>query len=356
MAFHGGDIYSLNRTVLDYSSNINPLGVPESFKEALIECIDEFTKYPDIQYRELKGNIGKYLNIESRYIVPGNGAVEIIHAVIASCNVQAIATLSPTFAEYREGAKRADIPCYEYNVFNEDYTRVDLQSLLEQIEDNTGVVICNPNNPTGTFIETNELVQFLEKLVKKKSFLIVDEAFIEFTDEFPNNSMIRHIEEYQNLFVVKAATKFFGMPGIRLGYGISGNYNILNKIEEKFSPWCVNTSAVIAARTVFFDKEYILKSGKLIKEEREFFVSELNNIKNLCAYTTNSNFILLKILDNNLNAHILKERLLRKDVLIRTPEGFNSINNKYFRLAIKDRVSNNKVLDALREVMQENTI
>lgn len=348
--FHGGDIYNHNGLgLIDFSSNINPLGVPESFKNALYNGLDEFTKYPDIKYITLRKNIGEYLKVDNiDFIIPGNGAVDIIYRAIEAANCSKVISLSPTFSEYFNAANKAKIPYEEVSVFYDDYENVNLEEILNKVVENTLVIICNPNNPTGTLISREKMSFLIKKLEKKKSTLIIDEAFMEFTPKSEENTMIPLIEKYNNLIIVRAATKFFGMPGIRLGYGLTANKNFINKMWDGMEPWSINTAAVIAGNTVFKDVEYIARSKKWIEEERGYLYKHLNEFNDIKAYKSSSNFHLIKILREDIDAYGLKENLIESKILIRVPKGFKNLSEFYFRLAVKDRVSNDILLEALK--------
>ncbi|CAG7840885.1 pyridoxal phosphate-dependent aminotransferase [Clostridium haemolyticum] len=353
MNFHGGDIYSIKNNVLDFSSNINPLGVPESFKKALTENINDFIRYPDIKYTELKNTIKDYIGIDDiDKIVQGNGAVEIIYKAIGAVKCNKVYIVSPTFSEYRRAVELNNLECEEIDVFDEEYSSIDIEKLLNKVQENSLVIVCNPNNPTGSLIKREVMIELVEKLKDIKSSLIIDEAFIEFTPNSDENSMIPLVLNYNNLIIVRAATKFFGMPGIRLGYGVTENIEYMNNIKEKLEPWNINTAAVIAGNTVFKDTEYIKKSKEWIAKEREFLYGELNKFQELKIYKSNANFHLLKINKSSINAYKLKDMLVKEGILIRVPKGFYNLSDLHFRLAIKDRTSNEILISKLKMIFK----
>jgi threonine-phosphate decarboxylase len=355
MNFHGGDIYSCKGRVLDFSSNINPLGVPESFRRALFERINDFTRYPDIKYRALKQALAEYLSLNApETIIPGNGAVEIIFKAIMALNLSSMINLSPTFSEYARAARQKGVKVIDLNAYDQEFCRLDFEKIMASVEEKSLVVLCNPNNPTGTLVEKTEVCDFARRLKEKDSFLIIDEAFIEFTDDYPKNSMVSEFQDYRNVLVIRAATKFFGMPGIRLGFGVTQNLDLVRGIEAQLEPWNVNAAAVIAGCTVYKDEAYINASRRWAKEEREFLFHRLKEIEELKVYPSQANYHLLKIRDEKIDAWELKELMLKEGILIRTPDGFNFLTPYHFRLAVKDRESNQAVLTALREVLSVN--
>lgn len=350
MNFHGGDIYQLDSKVLDFSSNINPLGVPATFKQMLNENINAFTQYPDINYTKTREIIAKYIGINSAdHVVVGNGAVEIIYKAVDALDINEIIIASPTFSEYRRAAFNAGIPDTEIKIYDDITGKLLVEKILENIKPNSLFIICNPNNPTGTITDIETIVSIAKALDKVNSYLIIDEAFIEFTSNYPNSSMVSKLKDNQNVFVVRAATKFFGMPGIRLGYGVTFNKELMTKIKDRLEPWNVNTAAVIAALTIFNDEDYINKSREWIRREKIFLYNELKAINDLYVYPSDTNFFLIKITNVNMDSVKLKALMLEQGILIRTPDGFTHLTPNHVRVAVKDRQANIKMINALNE-------
>lgn len=346
---HGGNIYGKEKTIQDYSSNINPLGVPISFQKALLENINDFTKYPDIQYRELKRNIANYLEINHNFIFAGNGAVDVLYKAVQNLNFKKAVIVVPTFLEYKRAMDTFQIKTKETEAYNFEKFCFDL-SKLEPIEKDCIYVICNPNNPTGNILKKEEMLQFAEKLNQKNSFLIVDEAFMDFVEQKENYSIIKELQNYTNILVIGAATKFFGMPGIRLGYGITCNQSFLEQLEENSEPWAVNTAAEIAGSVIFKDKDYIKQSKLWIKTENQFMFEKLSKIKRLIVFPSCVNFFLLK---TNFDSHFIQQKIEKQGFLIRTPEGFTGLDNTFFRIAVKDRKNNEIFCNILKKVINE---
>ena len=346
---HGGNIYGKEKTIQDYSSNINPLGVPISFQKALLENINDFTKYPDIQYRNLKRNISNYLEINSNFIFVGNGAVDVLYKTVQNLNLKKAVIAVPTFLEYKRAMNVFQVEAKEIEAYDFEKFCFDLNK-LEPIEENCIYVICNPNNPTGSILKKEKILQFSEKIKQKNSFLIVDEAFMDFVEQKENYSIIKELQNHENILVIGAATKFFGMPGIRLGYGITSNSSLLEKLEENTEPWAVNTAAEIAGSVIFQDKKYMEQSKEWIKWENKFMFETLSKINNVTIFSSCVNFFLLK---TNFDSHLIQKEMEKQGFLIRTPEGFTGLDNTFFRIAVKDRKNNIAFCNALEKVMKE---
>lgn len=350
MNFHGGDIYKYgDKKIIDFSSNINPLGIPFSFKEKLLKNLEMLTSYPDINYTKLRQAIASYVGISDiENVVVGNGAVEIIYKSIKALEIEKVFIATPTFSEYQRAAEIEKVPYEEINTYGDDGS-ININNLVKELTDRSLVVLCNPNNPTGTLTSIDNLIYLAQKLIVKKGYLLLDEAFIEFTPNYPESSIANKLKKFPNVIVVRAFTKFFGMPGIRLGYGIFGDTQLANKVRDIFEPWNINTAAVIAGETVLQDKDYIDKSRRWINEERNYILNKLNTLHGVTYLQTCANFILLKV--DGLSPWQVKKKLLEKNILIRTPEGFKGLDHNYFRIAIKDRACNEMLLEALQYIV-----
>lgn len=348
--YHGGDIYSYSQPLLDFSSNINPLGVPASFKKALAQQSEAFAVYPDRACRLVKQSIAAYLDVAPEMVIPGNGAVELIYQALYAVGKKRVYGLAPTFSEYRRAAKVLSLPYRDLEVFEADFQTVRLATILDRVEAESVVIICNPNNPTGTLIPREELCALATELLKRNCALIVDEAFIEFTDRVGENTMLPRLGGYPNLMVIRAATKFFGMPGVRLGYGITRCQTWAGIIEGRMLPWQLNTAAVIAAQTVFGDREYQKASRDWIGRERPWFGGQLGQLRDFEVIPSQANFFLVRILREGLEANQLYDQMVTRGILIRKPAGFSGLTNAFFRLAIKDRPANQVLIEALKEV------
>ncbi|GFZ30693.1 threonine-phosphate decarboxylase [Clostridium zeae] len=352
MEYHGGNIYEHNKTIIDFSSNINPLGVPQCFKHALLEGIADFTVYPDREYKKLRQNIARYIgNVSIEDIIPGNGAVDIIYRALEAIEYKNLYISRPTFSEYKRAGEKAKMVVKEINIYEQEYEGLSLECLIENIEEQSVVLLCNPNNPTGTLIEKTEFLELLKSLQKTKSFLIIDEAFIEFAPKFKDASMVEYISQYDNLLIIRAATKFFGLPGIRLGYGVTRNIDLIKSIERNMEPWSVNTAAEIAASCIFDDQEYINATLDWIGSERRYLYEKLSKLNGLKVYTSSSNFLFLELLDEKMDAYELQKKLLEYNILIRLPKGFNGVSRYNFRIAIKDRINNDILINSLKEII-----
>lgn len=350
MDLHGGNIYKLKRDngieVLDYSSNINPLGVPSSFKKAVIENFETLEKYPDIDYVELRTAIGNYNNCHIDNVVVGNGATEVLFLYMKAVKAKKVLIIAPTFAEYERAARAAgrDVKFFP---LSKDFS-LNENMLLDFITDEDVVVMCNPNNPTGKFQNLEKIKKIADFLERKNKKLFIDEAFIEFVDNWKDKTAF--LLKHKNVFILRALTKFFALPGVRLGYGLTYDEAILNEIKNIREPWSVNGVAEIAGKTMLLDTLYIHETENWIKKEKLWFYEELCEIDNIEVTPTETNFILVKLLNDN--AKSFRKKMIENGVLVRDASNFMFLDESYIRLAIKDRKKNEQVLEALRRVLK----
>lgn len=251
---HGGDIYTegilKGKELLDFSSNINPLGVPESFIDNIQEGISNLNRYPDALYRQLKGYLKDYINhskglfnldedkeenfsiyediIEEKNLILGNGAAEIIDLVI-SC-FKSILIITPSFGEYEEDSEKWGVKITHLPMKGD--MEYDYEEILSNIDKVDALIIGNPNNPNGGIIHKDKFISILEYCEEKGKVVIIDEAFIEFTGNIAN-SFVYNLKKYKCIFIIRALTKFYAMPAIRLGFGVSRNEELLNKMRKK---------------------------------------------------------------------------------------------------------------------------
>ena len=385
MDFHGGNIYKVFREknikgIMDYSSNINPYGIPESLKKRITENLEILERYPDPDYVELREKLAHLNKVDMSDIVLGNGATEIIFLFMKVINPKKILIVSPTFGEYERAVKAVgtsrnsiDLSCSDDNknienkeieieyfeLKESDDFNLNIGNLKNELEKKYDLlIICNPNNPTGKFLKLAQTEEILKECNKYDTKLFIDEAFIEFLADGMKKSIINTEENKKNLFVTRAFTKFFAIPGLRLGYGMYFDKELEKKISEKKEPWSVNNFAEMAGLTVLDDAEYIEKTLKWITKEKIYMYEKLNEISGIKVYETEVNFITGKIDEKlfleGLNVKILREKMLEQGILIRDASNFKFLDERFFRLAIKDRESNDRVIEAMKEIFQTN--
>lgn len=331
--------------IIDFSSNVNPHIISDLGKYVL-EGLEKSRSYPDINYTNLRNNISDYIKVDSELIIPGNGATEIIYLLMKSIK-RRLAILNPTFSEYGRGAKLNNLEIIDFHLKEENNFSIDLDEIQKNMDKFDSLFVCNPNNPNGKVKDLNEL---LDLMIENDKLLIVDETFMEFVGEEEKYSLINKIEQTSNLFILKAVTKFFGMPGLRLGYGVTSNKQIIKNIYEYKEPWTINSFAENLSNYLFKDKEYINGSKDYYINERKFMLEELRKISRLKVYDTDTNFVLIKLDDDEANS--LKLELFEKyNILIRDASNFIGLDKSYIRVAIKSHNDNKVLIESLRKIL-----
>ena len=360
---HGADLekirrkYDIKGEVLDFSCNVNPF-TPENIVGNIIENIETLKKYPDIEYVELRKVIAQNTmdsmsirnDIDEKNICVGNGSTELIYLITKVID-EKIGVVNPTFSEYERAIKimkKEYIPIMMENI-DDKFEYPNLEE-IDGCKDLSALIICNPNNPDGRLRNIDKIVEFCEKYDIK---LIVDETFIEFSSEFTEYTAMKY--SYKNIYVIRAATKMYGIPGIRLGYMFSRDVDLLDEMMSIKLPWTVNTLAESLGMKIFNDKKFKENTIKFYNEEREFLIEELKNIDKLSVYDSNAAFILVRINEKSkMTASELKNRLIvEHKILIRDASNFRGLDDRYFRIAIKRRSDNMVLIESLKECFKE---
>ena len=344
---HGG-IYStdtkLDPKIIDFSSNVNPLGFPYSVKNLIKKNMSLLSVYPDPNSSKLKDDLEKYTGISKRQIVVGNGATEIIYnfcKAFIQKNTRVVIPI-PTFGEY-EAAVKLHGGCISY------LKTMDLNEKIPELQNmitkNNCVFLCNPNNPTGSIVKRKNMLKILETAHDKSALVFLDECFIELVPE-SNESLISNIKEFDNLFILRSLTKSFGLAGLRIGYGL-GNKKTIDVLTRIKIPWNVNALAQKAASTALSSKYHLYKTRKLIKNELTFLTSSISKIKNFTCYPSSTNFILL---ESKTDSKTVQKKLIKKKLLVRDCSTFRGLDNKFIRIAVRTHKENVKLVKALEEI------
>lgn len=336
---HGGDIYSRNIR-LDFSTNINPFGMPEDVKKAAIEGVEQSTHYPDVSCDRLKTAVSELENVPKDFIICGNGAAELIFTLVLVKKPQKALLAVPGFQEYEQALKTSfcDIFYYQMKKENEFILQDDYLSMLT--EDLDLAFLCSPNNPTGNLIDPKLLGKIIAKCTEKHIFLVLDECFLEFVEEGLQNSAIKYLENRQNLFILKAFTKMYGMPGLRLGYGLCSDKELLEQMEGAVQPWNVSQPAQRAGIAACKEHAFVKKTREYIKSERAFLKEELEKI-GFRVYPSKANYLFFEAPVD------LYEQCLEEQILIRDCSSYRGLERGYYRIAVKSHEENVELLQIL---------
>lgn len=350
---HGANLFEIAKElnidksdIKDFSSNVNPLGISPLAKEYLVEHPEIISTYPDPHYRELKASITEYVKTDVDKIILGLGATELIKDYIEIISPKNALILNPAYSEYENNLKSVGANIFKYNLKKEEGFKFNVRELLEIIKENKIDLFTfpNPNNPTGTALSYDDLRKILETGIN----VLVDECYV----EFENNSVIPLTDEYKNLFVVRGTSKFFASPGLRLGYGILSDKNVLAQMEDRSYLWSINIVASELGSIMLRDEDYIKKTRDFIKKEKEYFYDKMAEISTLKAYPSDANFILVEI-KSGFTARDLKSYLMKSSLIIRDCESFG-LGKNFFRFCILDEESNRNLIKKIKEFIKKD--
>lgn len=359
--FHGSDLEKIEQVfgikkedIVSFSANVNPLGISGKLREVLSQHLDAITKYPDREYTKLRKCIAAYTGAQMENIIMGNGSTELISLFIQTNHPKKAMILGPTYSEYERDINLGGGSCLYYPLKEQNDFHLDVDDLCSNLHDDLDLlVLCNPNNPTSTAITRKEMRQILDTCLQHGIFVMVDETYVEFAPDEKNITSVKLTNYYTNLIILRGTSKFFASPGLRLGYAITGNRDVSKEINTRKDPWTINSLAEIAGQIMFQDEDYIRATKELIFSERERIFRKLSSWNTVKVYPPQANFMLMKILDENVDADILFDHCIRKGLMIRNCSTFPFLDSQYARFCFMNPEDNNRLLEAFREVLGE---
>ena len=357
---HGGDVWGFARKyniplekVHDFSGPINFMGPAPKAVEAVQRYAKLIRFYPDPNPIELKTKIAEYVGhgVDASNIILGNGSIELIYMITEAFHRGFKAVIPiPSFTEYEKATLRVGgEPVF---VKPPDNFALDVEAVKKAITDDTRLVsLCNPHSPSGTLYAKKIILDLVEFCQKRNVVVSVDENYIEFAEKGQDNTMAGYAKKYENLFVIRSVTKFYGMPGIRLGYGIAVE-SLIETLQTVRQPWSINSLAGYATIAAITDKEFIDNTKRSIAQERTRFAEMLSEIDELHVFPSVTNFLLVKILTNKFTATDLKEELAKEGLLIRDCSTFMGLDNSYFRVTVRSTQENLALLKAVKKTLK----
>lgn len=353
---HGGDLDAIHRKyqiardeIIDFSGNINPLGVSAALKEGLSKNLDLIATYPDQTYMRLRESIADYTATSPAYVIVGNGSTELISLAIHLLHPKKALIIGPTYSEYEREISLLGGSSHYYRLKEELDFQLEVSDLLQQLTDDIDLfVVCNPNNPTGSSLYARQLRQILDHCKEKDIFVMVDETYAEFSDHLEDITATTLIPCYNNILVLRGISKFFAAPGLRLGYGICGNKDLMHRMDTLKNPWTINILASFAGEIMFQDLAYIQRTKNLIAEERIKIYQELVQWEHIKVYPTSANFILIKLLSDHISASAIYDHCIQKKMLIRDASSFPFLNDRFLRFCFLLPEQNQALLTELK--------
>ncbi|WP_417094653.1 threonine-phosphate decarboxylase CobD [Intestinimonas timonensis] len=347
---HGGDIVGARAIwkgeLLDFSANLNPLGMPEAVRKAAEDAVREAIHYPDPLCRELCAAIARRDNVTPERVLCGNGAADLVFRLAFSQRPRRVLVTAPTFSEYQDAVQAAGGEVVYHRLMPKN--DFDLtEAVLDDLDDSLDMAFfCTPNNPTGRLIDRDLMLRILERCREKSIRVVVDECFLSLSDPSERVSLAGELEHFPNLVLLRAFTKSYAMPGLRLGYCLSADAALLDGLSRCTQPWSVSGPAQAAGLAALTEPEHPARARQLIAVERSWLIDALRAL-GLRVFPSEVNYILFRApgVDD------LKERLLAHGVLIRSCANYVGLGSDYYRVAVRPHRENEGLIGAMKEVL-----
>ncbi len=368
---HGGQVYQLAKqldrpvdALIDFSASLNPLGPPDSVVRAMHDAVIGCRYYPDPYSGDLRACLAQEHGIAEESILVGNGSAELIRILPKALALRHALIVGPTFSEFENSLRLAGARCTFVHAVSTQRYASSLERFSEIFEEwrfaskkkgrkdvakNNAVFVCNPNSPTGRRISLRDLRQMMRQVERVGCWMVVDEAFI---DWCPSHSLIKDISKYSRLLVLRSFTKFFAIPGIRLGY-VVGEPEIIESIRKHLPPWSVNHVAQAAGVAALADSRFRQRSQRFMQQECPHFIVQLRTVPGLRVIPSKANFVMVEVSDGLRTKHIVA-RLQEQGMSVRDCQSFSGVTRPALRIAVRLARENHRLVKGLTKILQES--
>jgi L-threonine-O-3-phosphate decarboxylase len=325
--------------IIDFSASINPLGPPPSVMEAINQGLKALAAYPDPSYYQLRSSLGRWHQLPPEWIFPGNGCAELLTWAGRELSEWEVTYLvTPAFSDYRRALNSfgAEVQECPLDLFTENLSLVAGNK-------NKGLLLNNPHNPTGKLWKREMILPYLEEF----ALVVVDESFMDFLPPQEQQSLITTVQDYPNLIILRSLTKFYTLPGLRLGYAISHPQR-WQKWQQWRDPWSVNVLAALAAEAVIQDEEFQQQTWDWLFSARAKLFQSLASLPGLKPLPGAANFLLV---ETEIPSSQVQEKLLKNhQILIRDCLSFPELGDRYFRVAVRTIEDNQRLIEGLKDI------
>ncbi|MCI8505718.1 MAG: aminotransferase class I/II-fold pyridoxal phosphate-dependent enzyme [Lachnospiraceae bacterium] len=329
---------------LDFSVNINPLGIPDSVKAQLANLADIAGVYPDPNCNYLSSCLSEKYHVSPNHILCGNGADDLLYRLVFATNPKHAIVVEPTFEEYNRALELVGCEIHHYTVREENHFLLDKEVLSAIKADSDMMFLCNPNNPTGQLVNPLLLQEIIERCQDNHILLVVDECFMEFLPSWKEYTVKEIAALSKNLIVIDAFTKTYSLAGFRLGFCISGNTNLLSGMRLYGQDFAVSTPAQLAGICALMDRSYMQGTYHILSSERKWLLSELQKFP-LKVYPSQSNFLLFQTADKH-----IRQKLFEKGIKVRDCSRFYGLGPEYCRIAVRTHNENIALIKILKQI------
>lgn len=350
---HGGNIREAagflgipSSALLDVSANINPLGMPESVRQALMQNLGLAERYPDVEYLSLHQALAAHHDIPIDWIQAGNGETESIWLLAQSLRPRRAMLVTPGFAEYRRALEQVDCQIVDFQLNEADDWNLTEAILPALTADLDCLFLCTPNNPTGLLPDDGLLLDIAQRCRALNITLILDEAFLDFIPD--RSGFIPRLADNPHIWVLRSLTKFYAIAGLRLGYLVNSDPQAMRSLRKKQMPWSINAYAALAGEQGLADSGYQQATWRWLATERSWLVQRLQQLHGLTVWPGQANYLFLRC---DIPGVCLQQAMLEQHVLIRSCANYPGLDARYYRIAIRQREENERVLNGLARVM-----
>lgn len=352
---HGGNVFTAARElgvapdqVIDFSASINPLGMSSSVRSALIGSLGSLIHYPDASHKELKQALGEFHDLSPDHFTIANGSTELIYNLPSLIPGRKALIVSPSFSEYVRALNQHHWEVQHFILKPENHFSIDTDELERVLAGGfDALFICNPGNPSGKLYPEQTIEKISTLCLAAGTFLVLDEAFMDFCEEA---SAKRLIAQSENAVLLRSMTKFFGIPGLRLGYAVS-NASFAERLDSMGGPWRVNTLALAAGAAALRDVRHNRESLEFVRQGRRDLMEGLADFSQLKLYPASANYLLVEI-GEGMTARELGERLIPHRILIRDCASFAGLSERFFRIAVRTGDENRRLLECLGRILK----
>ncbi len=349
---HGGNLRKLAAStgrspddILDFSANINPLGPPEWLRPLISSRLSSLIHYPDPECFSLRASVSDYYGVTMDEVLIGNGTTELIHLLPRAIPFSRSLIPVPSYSDYVNAVELAGKTSEKLFLKEKDFFQLNLSLLDNKIGGDELVFIGHPNNPTGLPIDPSALKALALK--HPSTFFAIDESFLDFVDE--TESMV--FGRLDNVIVLRSFTKFYAIPGLRLGFAIA-HPDTVRQIKRIMPLWSVNGLAQAVGEKALHDFDYATRTRRFVRNQREFLLKELQSFPGLTVFLGKANFLLLRIDRKDMDAFVLAKRMLSLGIAIRVCDNFEGLDKRFFRIAVRTEDENRQLLDCLKGAME----
>jgi threonine-phosphate decarboxylase len=361
---HGGDRNALigelgvpDEQVLDFSASVVPFGSRPEVLSTLGDLGRLVSEYPEPNALLFSEKVSKYLKVPSEWVFVTNGSTELIHLLprLVALGEEAL-VLNPCFSEYERGLELSGIHVNSLHYDPESLFQMNPESVIDYLHQHSSVrmlILGHPNNPTGHLWDDDVLKVIVQYCESQKIILVVDETFVEFCGE--TVSALKWVQDNRYVIVVRSMTKFFGLAGVRLGYGVM-HPDIKTRLKKYQIPWSVNAIAQKMGILALADEGYLIQTRKMMDELRTFLFSELNALSGIRVFPSQTNFLLFQLLGGTVEStHQFYMSLLRAGILIRNCGNFKGLDESYFRVAVRAESENQVLISAIKTQLDKES-